>query len=94
MCYLPNGTIVVSTRYLERFQSDAGLAAFIGHEVGHGVARHCLEHFTIVAILQPLISIPYLETPLGLVFSFISRRREMEADYIGLMLMASARYDP
>ncbi|KAF7137998.1 hypothetical protein RHSIM_Rhsim07G0026200 [Rhododendron simsii] len=98
MFSLPNGTIVVSTRYLERFQSDAGLAAVLGHEVGHGVARHCLEHFTtclfVVAILQPLIFIPYLETPLGLVFSFISRRREIEADYIGLMLMASGGYDP
>ncbi|KAE9459990.1 hypothetical protein C3L33_08064, partial [Rhododendron williamsianum] len=98
MFSLPNGTIVVSTRYLERFQSDAGLAAVLGHEVGHVVARHCFEHFTmclhIVAILQPLIFIPYLETPLGVVFSFISRRREMEADYIGLMLMASAGYDP
>lgn len=31
--YLTNGTIVVFTRFLERLQSDAEVAAILGHEV-------------------------------------------------------------
>ncbi|KAI8545267.1 hypothetical protein RHMOL_Rhmol07G0028200 [Rhododendron molle] len=96
--YLTNGTIVVFTRFLERLQSDAEVAAILGHEVGHGVARHALEHLTrcfrTIATLPLLMCIPYSEIPVALVFNFISRRREMEADYIELMLMASAGYDP
>ncbi|KAI8545268.1 hypothetical protein RHMOL_Rhmol07G0028200 [Rhododendron molle] len=61
--YLTNGTIVVFTRFLERLQSDAEVAAILGHEV--------------ISILILLLG-----------------RREMEADYIELMLMASAGYDP
>ncbi|KAF7142782.1 hypothetical protein RHSIM_Rhsim05G0178800 [Rhododendron simsii] len=93
-----NGTIVVTNSLLEKLQSDAEVAACLGHEVGHVVARHILEHLSrcllIVGTLPLLMFIPYSEVPLALVFSFISRRHEMEADYIGLMLMASAGYDP
>ncbi|KAH7863055.1 hypothetical protein Vadar_012751 [Vaccinium darrowii] len=96
--YLTNGTIVVFTRLLETLQTDAEVATVLGHEVGHGLARHALEEFTryyrIVAILPLLMFIPYSEIPLALLFSFCSRRREMEADYIGMMLIASAGYDP
>ncbi|KAH7864167.1 hypothetical protein Vadar_026541 [Vaccinium darrowii] len=92
------GTIVVYTSFLGRLQSDAEVATVLGHEVGHGLARHALEKLTrcyrTVAILPQLMFMPYSEIPLALVFSFCSRRREMEADYIGMMLMASAGYDP
>ncbi|XP_058215448.1 mitochondrial metalloendopeptidase OMA1-like [Rhododendron vialii] len=93
-----NGTLVVTNSLLEKLQSDAVVAASLGHEVGHVVARHILEHLSrclhIVGTLPLLMFIPYSEVPLALVFSFISRRHEMEADYIGLMLMASAGYNP
>ncbi|KAH7864722.1 hypothetical protein Vadar_033057 [Vaccinium darrowii] len=96
--YLTNGTIVVFTRLLKTLQTDAEVATVLGHEVAHVLARHALEKLTrcyrTVTILPQLMFIPYSEIPLALVFSFCSRRREMEADYIGMMLMASAGYDP
>ncbi|KAE9447961.1 hypothetical protein C3L33_20148, partial [Rhododendron williamsianum] len=59
-----NGIIVVTNSLLEKLQSDAEVAANLGHEV--------------ISVLILLLV-----------------RYEMEADcYIGLMLMASAGYDP
>ncbi|KAH7862183.1 hypothetical protein Vadar_001180 [Vaccinium darrowii] len=95
---LPNGTIVVFTSLLGRLQSDAEVATLLGHEVGHGLALHMLEEVSrclrTFTFLPMLMFIPHSEVPLALVFSFYFRRREMEADYIGMMLIASAGYDP
>ncbi|KAH7862780.1 hypothetical protein Vadar_009443 [Vaccinium darrowii] len=94
--YLPNGKIVVFTGLFNKLKSDGEVAAVLGHEVGHGIARHVTEHFfrclwlciwlMLISTLNPEI--------FKFLLSFISRRREMEADYIGMMLMASAGYDP
>ncbi|KAM5557176.1 mitochondrial metalloendopeptidase OMA1-like [Rosa sericea] len=99
---LPGGKIVVFTGLLKHFRSDAEIATIIGHEVGHAVARHSAEGITKnlwVAILQlllyQLIS-PDFVNPLSNLFLRLpfSRRMELEADHIGLLLIASAGYDP
>ncbi|OAY79300.1 Mitochondrial metalloendopeptidase OMA1 [Ananas comosus] len=100
---LPGGKIVVFTGLLDHFREDAEIATVIGHEVGHAIARHSAEMITKnlwFAILQ-LILLQFIFMPdvinamstllLRLPFS---RRMEMEADYIGLMLLAAAGYDP
>ncbi|KAJ8477484.1 hypothetical protein OPV22_021211 [Ensete ventricosum] len=100
---LPGGKIVVFTGLLDHFRSDAEIATVIGHEVAHAIARHSAEMITKnlwFAILQ-LILLQFFAMPdlinamsnllLRLPFS---RRMEMEADYIGLLLLASAGYDP
>ncbi|CAL5331466.1 unnamed protein product [Camellia sinensis] len=99
--YIPEGRIVVFTGLLDCLQSDAELATILAHEVGHGIAQHAQEHFMKLAwILALLLLIPFPLDPkftlklYEILFSFISRRMEFEADYIGLMLMASAGYDP
>ncbi|KAM0843025.1 hypothetical protein ACQ4PT_057973 [Festuca glaucescens] len=79
-----NGKIVVCTGLLDYFKTDAEIATVIGHEVGHVIARHCKE-FNI----QILASTPTLLKLLP-----FSRRNEMEADLVGMMLMAAAGYDP
>ncbi|OUZ99489.1 Peptidase M48 [Macleaya cordata] len=100
---LPGGKIVVFTGLLDHFSTDTEIATIIGHEIGHVVARHGAEGITKntwLAILQ-LILFQFVSTPdlvsmmsqLLLKLPF-SRRMEMEADYIGLLLMASAGYDP
>ena len=43
---LPGGKVGVHTGLFQVTQSDAGLAAVIGHEVGHVVARHSGERMT------------------------------------------------
>ncbi|RDX89759.1 hypothetical protein CR513_28474, partial [Mucuna pruriens] len=99
---LPGGKIVVFTGLLEHFKSDAEIATIIGHEVGHAVARHSAEGITKnlwFAILQLILyqfvtpDIVHTMSSLFLHLPF-SRRMEIEADYIGLLLTASAGYDP
>ncbi|GMI76553.1 hypothetical protein like AT5G51740 [Hibiscus trionum] len=101
MC-LPGGKIVVFTGLLEHFRSDPEIATIIGHEVGHAVARHIAESITKnlwFAILQ-LILYQFIMPDLANTMSALllrlpfSRRMELEADYIGLLLLASAGYDP
>lgn len=99
---LPGGKIVVFTGLLDHFRSDAEIATIIGHEVGHAVARHAAEGITKnlwFAILQLILYqfiMPDLVNTMSTLFLRLpfSRRMEMEADYIGLLLIASAGYDP
>lgn len=100
---LPGGKIVVYTGLLRRFPSDAEVATVLGHEVSHVVARHSAErltrHFFLTIIelfflaffyapdLVRSVSVLFLELP-------FSRSQELEADHIGLLLMAAAGYDP
>lgn len=99
---LPGGKIVVFTGLLRHFQTNEEIATIIGHEVGHVVARHGAEGITKnlwFAILQ-LILYQFVMPDIVNSMSHLllrlpfSRRMEMEADYIGLLLLASARYDP
>ncbi|WVZ15891.1 hypothetical protein V8G54_013457 [Vigna mungo] len=99
---LPGGKIVVFTGLLEHFKSDAEIATIIGHEVGHAVARHSAEGITKnlwFAILQLILYqfvTPDIVNTMSSLFLHLpfSRRMEIEADYIGLLLIASAGYDP
>ncbi|TVU28422.1 hypothetical protein EJB05_19939, partial [Eragrostis curvula] len=103
MC-LPGGKIVVFTGLLNEFKEDAEVATVLGHEVGHAIARHTAERITNhmwFLILQIAISkfVGTSENGLGRMFyHFVSqpftRRMEMEADHVGLMLLAAAGYDP
>ncbi|XP_078448005.1 peptidase family M48 family protein [Wolffia australiana] len=102
MC-LPGGKIVVFTGLLDHFRSDAEIATVISHEVGHAVARHAAEGITKnlwVAVLQLILyqffALPDLINAMSnlLLKLPFSRRMEMEADYIGLLVMAAAGYDP
>ena len=109
---LPGGRIGVLSGLLEIARTDDQLAAVIGHEVAHVLARHGSERLTQQALaelgrmavgvaigdLDPAAQAAVLGA-LGLGAQFgvlmpFSRTHEAEADRIGLILMATACYDP
>ncbi|KAL3650459.1 hypothetical protein CASFOL_006862 [Castilleja foliolosa] len=99
---LPGGKIVVFTGLLKHFRADAEVATIVGHEVGHAVARHSAEQisknlwWTIIQLILAQFFMPDIVNMMSNLFLRLpfSRRMEMEADYIGLLLVASAGYDP
>lgn len=53
---LPGGKIAVYTGLFPIAQDTAGLAAVIGHEVGHALARHAGERISQSFVLQTLLT--------------------------------------
>jgi predicted Zn-dependent protease len=103
---LPGGKVGVYTGLFKVAQNDAQLAAVMGHEVGHAIARHGAERMSqgILAQLggvavgaatgsQAAVDLYSQAATLGVILPY-SRGQESEADEIGLMLMAEAGYDP
>ncbi|CAI9108944.1 OLC1v1008657C1 [Oldenlandia corymbosa var. corymbosa] len=106
--HLPYGRIMLYTKWLE-ILTDAELATVLAHEVGHGLARHPSENLLrlllfvfFTCVLVPKVNGFGLKTAvfIGVVMVakiidlFITRRSEIEADQIGIMLLAGAGYDP
>lgn len=107
---LPGGKVAVYTGILEPAQNEAALAAIMGHEVAHAVARHGAQRVSQSLLIQAGLSAAALsvEDPkqkeaivggLGAgaalgVLLPFSREHELEADAIGLIYMAKAGYDP
>lgn len=104
---LPGGKIAVYTGILPITKDDAGLAAVIGHEVGHVLAHHSAERVSQQmiaqglggALAQGLGANPQVgQQVVGLAVQGLQlpwgRQQESEADHIGLILMAKAGYDP
>lgn len=107
---LPGGKVGVYTGILPITKDEAGLATVIGHEVAHAKARHGGERMTTAMGLQMVgvgvgvvsaeskyaqaIQQMYgLGAQVGLALPH-SRKQESEADYLGLLYMARAGYDP
>jgi len=97
----PNGMMQVWSGLLLRADNEAQLAAVIGHEIGHYVARHGVERLrdakTRSAFGQflGLFGLAGMLGQVGVVagaFAY-SREHEREADRIGALLMKSAGYD-
>ncbi|KAI0405999.1 peptidase family M48-domain-containing protein [Xylaria palmicola] len=106
---LPGGKVFVFSGLIPIARNEHGLAAVLGHEIAHNLADHVAERMSsqlgINILLYSLIAltggIGILATTyfghimLDLVFGRpMGRRQEAEADYIGLMMMAEACYDP
>ena len=105
---LPGKKIGVHTGMFSIINSTAQLAAVIGHEVGHVLARHSNERASQDMLVKQGMSMiqqssmgqnPMTMGMLGLgakygVLMPFSRTQESEADMIGLDLMAKAGFDP
>ncbi|MGF1607938.1 MAG: M48 family metallopeptidase [Kiloniellales bacterium] len=102
---LPGGKVGVNTGLFKVAKNDHQLAAVMGHEVAHAIAKHSNERISQQILLQTGLAglsatggAQYAEiaaqlATLGVVLPF-SRSQESEADEIGLILMAKAGYDP
>lgn len=105
---LPSGKIGVTTALLALVQNDDQLAAVLGHEVGHVVARHAAERYSNTALTsaglqvlqgaagdygQAVGAVGGLAAQYGVLLPY-SRRDELEADRLGVDYMQAAGYRP
>ncbi|KAK5175762.1 metalloendopeptidase [Saxophila tyrrhenica] len=101
---LPGGKVFVYTGLLDFCTSDDELASILGHEIAHTICRHGMESLSRFLLWLPLYVISCVASGLdpdlvalavNVAFRYPnSRTQEAEADYIGMLLMAEAGYDP
>lgn len=78
----PDGGIVVSIAIFRLAETEAGLAALLGHELAHALTSETVPG------LPPCVSLGEQPNTLH------TYEEELQADEIGLTLMAGAGYDP
>ncbi len=102
---LPGGQVFITMALLSRLETEGQLAAVLGHEVGHVLARHSAEHIAKDQLTQGLtgafamgagsMSAAQIGQVVGqMTMLKYGRDDELEADSLGLRLMAEAGYDP
>ena len=106
---MPGGKMAVYSGILEIANNEGSLAALMGHEIAHAVARHGSERASqglildlgTMAVEKLLIGRPLTGDSRKLYDYFttfgvmlpFSRSHEAEADYLGLVFMHFAGYD-
>ncbi len=106
---LPGGKIAVNRGLLLEMDSEAELAAVLGHEIVHAAARHGAKNMERGLMLQGAILAAglaldgreYAQLALGaasigagMISQRYSRDAELESDYYGILYMHRAGYDP
>ncbi|KTW28390.1 hypothetical protein T552_01652 [Pneumocystis carinii B80] len=100
---LPGGKVFVFSGILPICKNEDGLAVVLAHETAHQIARHSAEKLSFTKLVlfgHFILSLFYDPSILGRAIIDIcllkpnSRKLETEADYIGLILMSEACYDP
>lgn len=94
---LPGGQIFVLTGMLEFLESEAELAAILGHEIAHVDLRHSIERFQYELALKKvgMREIGQLaEVTRRVVTVGYTKYQEVEADAQGVRLSIQAGYDP
>ena len=102
---LPGGYIYVHRGLLAHFNSEAELAAVLGHEVGHVTARHAVQRYTqaqaynigmtaaaiLVGIPQGVDQLTNLLAT-AMIMGY-GREQELESDELSLRYLTAAGYD-
>ena len=102
---LPGGYIYITRGMLAYLNSEAELAAVLGHEIGHVTARHSVRQHSaqttasvvgaVVSVATGIQGVDDLTNMAGtaLVRGY-GREHELEADRLGAEYMARSGYDP
>lgn len=106
---LPGGKIAINRGLLVELDSEAELAAVLGHEIVHAAARHGAKGMERGMLLQGAVmaagiassNSEYSRLAIGgagiaaqMISQKYSRDAERESDYYGMQYMARAGYDP
>jgi len=99
---LPGGYVYITRGILAYLDSEAELAAVLGHETGHVTARHAVRQVTRATAAGVAISLigggeagQQLLNVLGnAILSGYGREDELQADHLGAEYIARTDYDP
>jgi predicted Zn-dependent protease len=102
---LPGGYIYITRGMLAYLNSEAELAAVLGHEIGHVTARHSVrQHSTATAtgllgaVISATTGVQGIDTLTNMASTaFVrgyGREHELEADRLGAEYLARSGYDP
>lgn len=103
---LPGGIVYVTTGLLDLVKSDAELAAVLGHEMGHVVAKHAIKRmqgaiglqlFQVLAAgagARDAQTLQGIQLAAASVLTAYSQQDELEADRLGVRYLKRAGYQP
>ena len=106
---LPGGKIAINRGLLTEINSEAELAAVLGHEIVHAAARHSAQQMSRSTLLQAAVlgtaiatgNAGYSDLAVGgasvgaqLINQAYGRGAELESDHYGMLYMSRAGYDP
>ena len=105
---LPGGYIYITRGILAYLNSEAELAAVLGHETGHVTARHSVQQMsaataasvgaTLLGVFVPALRNQAGDTAINLLgnalLSGYGREHELEADKLGAEYLLRTGYDP
>jgi len=103
---LPGGYIYINRGLLIHMNSEAELAAVLGHEIGHVTARHAVKQYTKAQAYQlgTMVASIFLPIPQGAgmltdlvamaVIRGYGRDAELQSDKLSVRYLTRAGYDP
>ena len=105
---MPGGKMIIFTGIIDKLQmTDAEIAAVMGHEISHALREHGRERLAEEAVKQGALGVAmstgYLDSKYAQAAAQVTaqllsmrygRKQELEADAMGVELMARAGYDP